>query len=455
MSMGRAKSRQMDLFVATSDLRSPGHPFYERLNKALDKHRFDEKVEAMCAKYYCEGNDGRPSIPPGVYFRMLMIGYFENLGSERGIAWRCADSLSLKTFLGLGAADDAPTHSALSRIRTRLGKEAFEAFHLLILSVLKAEGLLKGRKLALDSTTMAASASMSSIVRRDTDETYPEFVGRLAAEAGEKIEGKEDLARFDRKREDRTTTNAEWTSPTDPDARVARMKDGSTKMAYKAEHVVDADTCAIVTTALHAADRSDHTTAPETLAEADAQLRAVGLSTVDATVIADKGYFSEAFLAGCATAEIKTCVSEPKVKGRRRWKGKDAQVKSACLANRRRLCSAYGRGLTKRRGATVEKSFQHVFDRGGQRRTHLRGHENNEKRNHVAVGAHNLGVLMRKLIGKGCPKALSTRLFAAHVAVDVVSTLFRTLVTTAGFVVGKRREDAARSVARSAVRRAA
>ena len=429
MSMGRAKGRQMDLFVATSDLRAPGHPFYDRLNAALDRHRFDERVEAICARYYCEGNDGRPSVPPGRYFRMLAIGYFENLGSERGIAWRCADSLSLKAFLGLGPAEATPTHSALSRIRARLGKEAFEAVHLLILEVLKKERLVKGRKLALDSTTMAANASMASIVRRDTDETYAEFVGRLAAEAGEVVASAEDRARFDRRREGRETTNAEWASPTDPDARVARMKDGTTKLAYKAEHVVDADTHAIVTTALHAADRSDHATAPETLAEADAHLQAIGLSTVGATVIADKGYCSEAFVAGLVAAEMKPCVAEPRLRTKRRWKGKDEHVRRACLANRRRVRGAAGRRLMRRRGASVERSFQNVFDRGGQRQTHLRGHENNEKRNLVAVIAHNLGVWMRKLVGRACPKALAALLSARKIALLTVRALIGVFAT--------------------------
>jgi transposase len=407
MSMGRVHHRQADLFVAAADLRSPGNPFYERLNAALDRHDFDAKVEKLCAPYYADDKEGRPSIPPGRYFRMVMIGYFENLGSERGIAWRCADSFSLKAFLGLGAADTTPTHSALSRIRSRLGREAFDAFHVLVLGILKTEGLVKGELLALDSTTMAANASMASIVRKDTRETYGEFVGRLAEAAGEVVQGKEDLARFDRKREDRSSSNQDWKSPVDPEARIARMKDGTTKMAYKAEHVVDAETNAIVTSVLHAADRSDHATAPATVAEADAHLKAVGLTTVGATVIADKGYCSEEFLAGCATAAIKTCVAVPKLKGRRRWKGKAKDVRRACAANLRRVRSAYGRGLTRRRGATVEKSFQNVFDRGGQRRTHLRGHENNEKRNLIAVAAHNLGVLMRKLIGKACPRAFA------------------------------------------------
>jgi transposase len=441
--------------VATSDLRAPGHPFYERLNKALDKHRFDEKVEAICAKYYCEGNDGRPSIPPGTYFRMVMIGYFEGLGSERGIAWRCADSLSLKTFLGLGAADSTPTQSALSRIRNRLGKEAFEAFHLLILAILKKEKLVKGDKLALDSTAMAASASMSSIVRKDMKETYADFVARLAIEAGEVVKDKKDVARFDKKREDRTTSNCDRESPIDPDARVARMKDGTTRLAYKAEHVVDADTNAIVTTSLHSADRSDHATAPETLAEADAQLAAIGVSTVGATVIADKGYCSEAFVSGCVAAEMKTCVAEPRLRARRRWKGKDANVKLACLANRRRLRSERGRRLMRRRGATVERSFQNVFDRGGQRRTHLRGHANNEKRNLIAVAAHNLGLLMRKLFGKACPKALSTDLFAFDGVRTAVRTLFALMATGVGRGSETPLVDESRHRPRSTRRRAA
>ncbi len=201
--MGRVQSRQPDLCVAVAELRSPGNRFYERLNAALDRHDFDAKVEALCAPYYTDDKEGWPSIPPGRYFGMVMIGHFENLGSERGIAWRCADSFSLKAFLGLAAADTTPTHSTLSRIRSRLGRNAFDAFHVLVLGILKTEGLVKGELLALDSTTMAANASMASTVRKDTRETYGEFVVRLSEAAGEVVEGKEDLARFDRRREGR------------------------------------------------------------------------------------------------------------------------------------------------------------------------------------------------------------------------------------------------------------
>jgi transposase len=426
MSMGRSKPVQESLFVAAEDLPSPGHVFFDRLNHVLGRHDFDRRVEDLCRPFYAD-RDGRPSIAPGVYFRMLLIGYFEGIDSERQIVWRCEDSLSLRRFLGLALGDSIPDHSSLSVIRRRLSPDVFKAFHHLVLEMLKAEKLLKGRHLAIDSTTMAANASMQTIVRRDTNQSYLGYVKKLAKAAGDKKADRAAAARFDRERKGRTTSNKDWESPTDPDAKIARMKDGTTRLAYKAEHLVDLETSAIVSATVNPADQSDHETAPRTVADADATLQRLATTTEGSTLVADKGYYSEALIAGCAVAEIRTCIAEPRM-ARRRWRGKERIVRRSSLRNRRRVRSEYGKGLLKRRAEIAERSFAHVVSRGGMRRTHLRGRENNEKRYLAQIAAFNLSLVMRKLIGVGTPKglaALAAGLFALLVALcQLIATLF-------------------------------
>jgi transposase len=406
MSMGRMRDRQGELWVATEEIRTPGHPFFERLSRVLADHDFDRKVEALCGPYYAD-RDGRPSIPPGVYFRMVMVGYFEGIASERGLAWRCQDSLSLKSFLGLGPAEAAPDHSSLSVIRRRLPIEVFRAVQKLVLEMLKGAGLLKGRALAIDASTMEANAAMRSIVRRDTNESYAGYVARLAKAAGEPVPTRSARARFDRKRPKRTTSNKDWESPADPDAKIAKLKDGRTALAYKPEHVVDLDTGAIVAATVQNADLSDHATSTETLVQAIGNLDHLGQSSKDFTVVADKGYHSEAVIAGCVAAEIKTCISEPKLRGSRRLSRKPPLARKALDRNRRRVRSAYGKKLLRRRGETVERTFAHTLESGGMRRAWLRGRENVEKRYLVHVSACNLGLLMRRLVGFGTPKGLA------------------------------------------------
>jgi len=419
MSMGRMKPKQGELWVATSEIRTPGHPFFKKLNEVFTAHDFDRKVEELCRPYYAERN-GRPSIAPGLYFRMLMIGYFEGIGSERGLAWRCEDSLSLKAFLGLGAAETTPDHSSLSIVRRRLPVEVFRAVNKLVLGILKEAGLLKGRALALDASTMDANAAMRSIVRKDTNESYSGYIERLAKEAGEPAPTREAQARFDRRRKDRTTSNKDWESTTDTDARITRTKDGRTHLAYKPEHAVDVDTGAIVAATLNAADISDHETSTATIVRVVENFEHLDLPSKDFTIVADKGYHSEAVIAGCVVAEIRTCISEPEVRGRRRWKDKSSLARSAFRRNRRRARSDHGKRLMRKRGETVERSFAHLLDTGGLRRTYLRGRENNEKRYLAQVSAFNLGIVMRKLCGFGTPRGLAGALAAFLCALSVL-----------------------------------
>src|SRR6516162_3843472 len=241
MAMGRRLAqRQADLFIATGDLpQSPGHCFYEKLNHLLDEAHFDRYVEDLCQPYYADGL-GRDSIPPGVYFRMLLVGYFEALDSQRGIAWRCADSLSLRGFLGILWDESTPDHSSLTKIRQRLPLEVHQQVFVFALKVAQDKKLLRGKTVAVDSTTLEADAAMRGIVRKDTGEDWKEYLKRLLAEQGVDNPTDEEIRRFDKGRT-KKVSNQEWGSPTDPDSRIARMKDGTTHLAYKAEHAVDLD----------------------------------------------------------------------------------------------------------------------------------------------------------------------------------------------------------------------
>ena len=275
MSMGRREGSQGSMWIAYNEIsKGPGHRFYEKLNDLLREARFDRKAEDLCAAYFnADHTPGRRSIPPGIYFRMHLIGYFEGIESERGIEWRYADSMSLREFLCLGLTDRVPDHSTLSRMRSRLPLEVHQQVFVLILAIVEQKGLLRGRVTGVDSTFLRADALMKTIVRRDTKESYPEFIKRLAEESGMENPTEEDARRFDRNRKDKKTSNKDWKSPTDSEARIAKLKDGRTRMAYKPEHVVDLETGALVGVVVHQADRSDMDTIEGTLEVAQENLR--------------------------------------------------------------------------------------------------------------------------------------------------------------------------------------
>lgn len=407
MSMRRETGTQGDLIVGWADLpRSPGHAFYDELQKVLLDAGFDVFVENACKPCYA-AKMGAPSLPPGRYFRMHMVGYFEGLDSERGIAWRCADSFSLRDFLRLSAREKVPDHSWLSKTRARLPHEVHERVFGFVLKLVAERGLVKGERIGVDGSTMEANAALRAIVRRDSGETCRAMLERMAKESGIVTPGAEDLARFDRKRKGKKLSNEDWTSATDKDARIARMKDGTTHLAYKPEHAVDLDTGVIVAAPIFDADKGDTTTINDTLETAKANLSAVGLAPTPhdpCEIIADKGYHSRDVLKGLDDSEWKSRIAEPKpAKGYLRWQGDEA-ARDAVYANRARLKSGVGRAAMKKRGELVERSFAHVLDRGGMRRAWLRGRENVAKRYLIHVAGFNLGVLMRALMGCGTPR---------------------------------------------------
>ena len=400
MAMGttRDDESQDAMWVATADLpRGAGHPFYERLNQILAKADFDAFVESLCAP--CYARMGRPSLAPGRYFGLLLVGYFEGLDSELAIAWRAADSLSLRAFLRLAPPAAPRDHSTISRTRRLLSVETHQAVFTWVLEQLADAGLVRGKTVGIDATTLEANAALRSIVRRDTGEEYTAFLTRLAEASGIATPTRAELARFDRSRKQKkTTSNAEWTHPHDPDARVTKMKDGRTHLAHTAEQAVDLETGAVVGVTVQGADTGDTTTLVETLIAAAAQVEAVqpdgsGIEEL----VGDKGYHSNQTVVDLQALGLRSSLSE-RDRGRRCWKGRQA-ARDAVYAN-------------QRRGELLERPFAHLFETGGMRRVHLRGHPNILKRLLVHVAGCNLGLLLRHLIGVGTPRSLQGRAVA-------------------------------------------
>ncbi len=416
MAIGKHKeTRQQELWVPTADLaRTPGHPFYERVNRLLVGAGFDVFVEARCAKFYAE-KMGRPSLAPGVYVRMLLVGYFEGLDSERGIAWRCADSLGLRSFLGLTLSESPADHSTVSRTRRLIDLETHAEIFGFVLKLLAEHGLVSGKTIGIDATTLEANAAMKSIVRRDGGQGYQDFLTALAKESGIETPTREDLARIDRKRA-KKGSNDDWVNPNDPDAQITKMKDGSTHLAHKAEHAVDMDSGAVLAVTIQPGATGDTTSVYETLSAATENLvallkdaRVAEKISLDAGTefVADKGYHCNDTIGALASMNTRSYISEPK-RGRRQWHGDDA-TRDAVYANRRRMNGARGKALMRRRGEYLERPFAHCLESGAMRRVHLRHCANIAKRYLVHVAACNLGLLMRTLFGNGTPRGSASR----------------------------------------------
>jgi len=406
MAMGtRKREQQEELWIATSDVvRTPGNAFYDRLNGILDRHKFDQRVEHVCRKFYKKSAYGRPSLAPGVYFRALLVGYFEGLDSERGIAWRSADSLSLRKFLGYALDEETPDHSTISRTRRLYWVETHKAVFRWVLKILVEEGLLCGQTVSIDATTLEANAALKSIVRRDNGQSYDEYLKELAQAAGWENPTREQLARFDRKRK-KKGSNQEWKSPSDPDARITKMKDGRTHLAHKAEHAVDLSSGALLAVTLQPANDGDTTTLHKTLEQAQSASREINERGVE-EVVADKGYHSGAVLKQLHGEDVRSYIPEPE-RGPRNWSGEGKAVEQKRVyGNRRRVRGARSKRLQKLRSELTERSFAHLYETGGMRRVYLRGRENILKRLLVHGAAFNLSLILRKTLGVGKPRQL-------------------------------------------------
>ena len=408
MAMGtrKGRARQSDLWIASSAIvETPGNAFYDRLNQILKAHKFDQKVETLCRKFYKKSPLGRPSLAPGVYFRALLMGYFEGLDSERGIAWRAADSLSLRHFLGYALDEGTPDHSTISRTRRLYWVETHKAVFRWVVGLLSGEGLIRGQTIAIDATTLEANAALKSIVRRADGQPYNEYLKELAQAAGIENPTREQLARLDRKRK-KKGSNEEWMSPADPDARITKMKDGRTHLAHKAEHAVDLASGALLAVTLQPASDGDTSTIHRTLAEAQSAAREINERAVEETVAGE-------VLKKLHEQGVRSYIPEPD-RGRRHWTGKEVEQKRT-YDNRRRVSGDRGRRLQKVRSELMERSFAHLYETGGMRRVHLRGRDNILKRLLVHAAAFNISLILRQQLGAGKPRQLqgaSLALFA-------------------------------------------
>jgi transposase len=421
--LGRRLPPPTDLVIALKDLPPPpANPFYTRLNTLLDEAGFEPFVEDLCRPYYTEGF-GRPGVPPGVYFRMLFLGYFEGLDSQRAIAWHCADSRSAHAFLGLPQHKATPDHSSLTKIRQRLPDGVQEQVFVFVLKLAEDKGLIPGKTVGVDATLLEANAALKTMVRRDNGDDWKEYLRQLATEAGLDNPTDEDLRRFDRQRKDKKVSNQEWTSPSDPDSRIAKMKDGTTHLAYKAEQVVDLQTELILAAPVYPADRPDSATLLESVIEAQVHLLEAesGTSLEDLAAqpeevvteltsieeaAADKGYHKAETLADCEAAGVRTYIPEKQRKDDRVWTDKPLGWERAYRNNRRRVGGSRSKRLQKLRREKVERTFAHVCETGGGRRSWLRGLLEVGKRSLMAVAGHNLGIIMRWVFGKGTPRSL-------------------------------------------------
>ena len=416
MALCKRQLVQQPLFVTTPQLNIRPNPFYESVNKVLDAHQFDPFVERLCAVFYDDGaTGGRPGVAPGIYFRCLMVGYFEGIDSERGIDWRCNDSNSLKLFLGVPVDKPAPDHSTISRTRRLIDVETHAEVFNYILKVLANHGLIDGKTTGVDSTTLEANAAMRSIVRRDTNEGYHEFLTRLAKESGIDTPTREELAKLDKKRKNKAS-NDDWENPHDPDAKITKMKDGTTHLAHKAEHAVDLSEGghgAILAVNVCDAAAGDTATVTDTLVMATENLAALkdDQRVADkvsedwmSEAVLDKGYHSKQGLLDLEEMNIRSYASEPE-RGRQKWDGQ-LDARGAVHGNRRRIRGERGKRLLRSRGEKLERTFAHCYETGAMRRLHLRGRENIAKRVMMHAAGFNIGLMMRVKYGLRKPRSM-------------------------------------------------
>ena len=415
---------QPELFVPAARLVQPATTsFYTKLEQTLNSFQFGEQVRKLCAPAYSDNRRGRPPVDPAVYFKMLMIGFFENIPSERGIAERCSDSISIRFFLGYDLTQATPDHSTLSLIRGRLGEDIYQQVFVLILSALQQQGLIQGQNVGIDTSAIEANASLKSLVNRDTQEAYWEYVRRLAAENGVNPKDAEAVRQFDRKRP-KKMSNDDWENPHDPDAKIGPTKAGAIDMIYKPEHTVDLDTGAVLQAEVRLGHEADQKDLAAHVLQAQVNINLAQERSVDSLTIrsaaADKGYHAPDELSRLQQEGIRTVISDS-VKNRDLDKLSPEAAK-AVRAAKRSARSESGKQLLKQRGQHLERSFAHVLDAGGARRTTLRGLENLNKRFKVSAAIYNLSQMMRAIWGVGTPKQ-----WAAGVK-PLVLVLFRLFV---------------------------
>ena len=424
MGTRKKRERQESLWYGGELPVPPGHPFYSRLNEILDKAGFDRFCEDSCAGFY-HTKLGRPSLAPGLYFRVMTIGFFEGLDSERGIAWRLADSLTLRQFLSMGLDENTPDHVTISRTRRLIDGETHQRIFAWVLERLAQGGLIKGKTIGVDSTTLEANAAMKSIIRRDTGESYNGYLKRLAEAEGVDAQDAAALRRMDRKRK-KKSSNEDWASPSDGEAEITKLKDGRTALAYKAENAVDMETGAIVAVTTHGGAAADTATVATTVIEAG--LAVAELITAEPSegspavhpggveeVVADKGYHSNEVVVGLGELEVRTYIAEPD-RGARDWEGKQVE-KEAVYGNRRRIRGKRGKRLQRQRGEKIERNFAHQFDTGGMDRLYVRGIENVHKKLLIQAAACNLALMIRSLYGAGKPRAAHDQVVEAVFAI--------------------------------------
>ena len=407
-SKREGEQKQGEFWIESARVSKPkSQGFYSKLNEHLAEMDFARQVWALCAPAYCEeSRGGRPGIDPVVYLKMLMVGFFENLRSERAIAARCEDSLSVRAFLGYGLEESTPDHSSLSVIRQRLGPEIYQGVFEVVLAALKAHGLFRGRHLGIDSSVIEANASLRTLVHRNTEEAYWEYVKELAAKEGVDPEDQGAVRRFDTKRPGRRTSNEEWKNPHDPQAKVGRTKEGACDMIYKPEHVTDLENGAIVQVEVLEGDHPDTKALSERVACAVEVVNRIVAKERDGVVrslTADKGYFAIEEIAQIQEFDIRTVIGDAH-SARRRKAALSAPLRKALHRAACAVKSQSGKALLRKRGMHLERSFEHLLDEGGLRRATLQGTENLTKRYKIAAACFNLSLLMRTLLGVGTPK---------------------------------------------------
>jgi Transposase domain (DUF772). len=394
MGLGKWEElQQQEFWTPTSSLsEGPGHIFYDKLRQVFAKAGFDRPLEALCRP--CYTRTGRMSIPLGVYFRMLLVSYFGGIDSQRGIAWPCKDSLLLRRLRGNPLGKETPNHSSLTRIRDRIPLEIHEQVFQQVLSIIEDHSLLKLKAVGVDSTLLGANAAMKTIVRKDSGEDWKAYLKRLMQEEG-----------FIQEADD----------PSDPDARIIRMKGGRTHLGYKDEHVVDLENEIILSATLHHGTLALSATGTmfESVVNAQRNVILSGSKEEIEEVDADKGYHKNETIRQTKQFRMRTYIPEPNSPHNRTWTDKFGEVKQAVLSNRRRMNRAKGKALQQQCSEKVERSFAHICETRKARRTWLREIEKANKRYPIIAAAGNLGLLMLKVLRIGNSRSLQGGIGAA------------------------------------------